>query len=837
VNAKNSQSAVNTISLPVSGMSCASCVGRVEQAIAGVTGTGSAKVNLATETATVTIADNSDVPAVLEALDAAGYPAVRQTEQLSIGGMGCASCVGKIEDALRGVPGVIDVTVNLATENATVSTAAGTVPANLLQDAVNAAGFTVNATQGAQTNSTAERSQRKQQEATELRSASLLAGALTLPVFLLEMGSHFIPGVHELIGRTLGHGNSWWLQFILITLVLAIPGRRFFTSGVPALLAGRPDMNSLVVLGTVAAWSYSVLALFAPSIFPDGTRAVYFEAAGVITTLILTGRYLEARAKGRTGAAIERLLELQPKTALVGDTLQSAIETDISKIRVDDTIHVRPGERIAVDGKVIHGESFVDESMITGEPIPVERTADSHLIGGTINGNGALSYRATAIGADTVLAQIVQLVEDAQGARLPIQAMVDRVTGIFVPVVIGIALLTVLLWLLFGPTPALALALVSGVSVLIIACPCAMGLATPTSIMVGTGRAAELGVLFRKGDALQALQQIDLVALDKTGTITEGRPQMTSLSLANGYTREQVMPILGAVESNSEHPIAHAITAAASQLLSKTPSVSEITLPVAENYTAIPGLGAEATVNGQQVLIGSGRFMQSQSIDLKPLGTLSDHVSGETRIYAAIDNVAVAAISVSDPIKEGSVSAISALHDLGLQVAMISGDSKDTADAIAAQTGIDQVIAEVLPAEKLDAVDQLRNKGRKVAFVGDGINDAPALAQADIGIALGTGSDVAIESADVILMSGDLRGVVNALDLSKKTMRNIRQNLFWAFAYNAALIPVAAGALYHSFGWLLSPMLAAAAMALSSVFVVSNALRLRKVSARQPLTS
>ena len=312
---------------------------------------------------------------------------------------------------------------------------------------------------------------------------------------------------------------------------------------------------------------------------------------------------------------------------------------------------------------------------------------------------------------------------------------------------------------------------------------------------------------------------------------------MTSLSLANGYTREQVMPILGAVESNSEHPIAHAITAAASQLLSKTPSVSEITLPVAENYTAIPGLGAEATVNGQQVLIGSGRFMQSQSIDLKPLGTLSDHVSGETRIYAAIDNVAVAAISVSDPIKEGSVSAISALHDLGLQVAMISGDSKDTADAIAAQTGIDQVIAEVLPAEKLDAVDQLRNKGRKVAFVGDGINDAPALAQADIGIALGTGSDVAIESADVILMSGDLRGVVNALDLSKKTMRNIRQNLFWAFAYNAALIPVAAGALYHSFGWLLSPMLAAAAMALSSVFVVSNALRLRKVSARQPLTS
>ena len=712
------------------------------------------------------------------------------------------------------------------------------------------AGYSASFTDTERTSETTARSVRKQQEASELRNAALLAAALTLPVFVLEMASHFIPGAHAFIGRTLGHTTSWWLQFVLITLVLIGPGRRFFSSGIPALFAGRPDMNSLVVLGTSAAWAYSVLAMLAAGLFPQGTRAVYFEAAGVITTLILAGRYLEARAKGRTGAAIERLIGLQPKTARVGEHSANATEVPISDIRVGDIIHVRPGERIAVDGQVISGSSYIDECMITGEPVPVARSAEDALIGGTINGSGALSFRATAVGADTVLAQIVQLVEDAQGAKLPIQALVDRVTGIFVPVVIAIATLTVLLWLVFGPTPSLALALVTGVSVLIIACPCAMGLATPTSIMVGTGRAAELGVLFRKGDSLQALQEIEVVALDKTGTLTQGRPELTSITVADGWTREQVLPLLAAVESHSEHPVAHAINRAARDSDTRNssardsgtsnPAISEPVsgrlespvMPTAEHFTAVTGMGVKADVGAHRVLIGSRRFMQAEGIAVQDLASahMPNQVPGDTHIFAAISDKAVAAISVADPIKEGSALAVATLKRMGLQVAMISGDNKDAANAIASELGIDHVIADVLPEGKVAAIEQLRGFGQKLAFVGDGINDAPALAHADIGIAIGTGSDVAIESADVVLMSGDLRGVVNALDLSSKTMRNIRQNLFWAFVYNAALIPVAAGALYHSFGLLLSPMLAAAAMALSSVFVVTNALRLRNVA-------
>ena len=833
-------------------------MGRVEDAIATVDSVEGVNVNLATEIATVSVTDSSALPAVTDALEVAGYPVLQGVERFSIQGMNCASCISNIEGSLRAVPGVLDVVVNLATENATVSYTQGTVTPAILTRAVTDAGYTASFTDTERTTETTARSVRKQQEASELRSAALLAAALTLPVFVLEMASHFIPGAHAFIGRTLGHTTSWWLQFVLITLVLIGPGRRFFSSGIPALFAGRPDMNSLVVLGTTAAWAYSVLAMLAPGLFPQGTRAVYFEAAGVITTLILAGRYLEARAKGRTGAAIERLIGLQPKTARVGVHSANATEVPISDIRVGDVIHVRPGERIAVDGQVISGSSYIDESMITGEPVPVARSAEDALIGGTINGSGALSFRATAVGADTVLAQIVQLVEDAQGAKLPIQALVDRITGLFVPVVIAIATLTVLLWLVFGPTPSLALALVTGVSVLIIACPCAMGLATPTSIMVGTGRAAELGVLFRKGDSLQALQEIEVVALDKTGTLTQGRPELTSITVADGWTREQLLPLLAAVESHSEHPVAHAVNRAARDAGTRDSSARDTgirdssagnpagsepvsgklestVIATAEHFTAVTGMGVKADVGAHHVLIGSRRFMQAEGIAVHDLASahIPSQLPGDTHVFAAIDGKAVAAISVADPIKEGSAPAVTTLKRMGLRVAMISGDNKDAANAIASELGIDHVIADVLPEGKVAAIEQLRSLGQKLAFVGDGINDAPALAHADIGIAIGTGSDVAIESADVVLMSGDLRGVVNALDLSSKTMRNIKQNLFWAFVYNAALIPVAAGVLYHSFGLLLSPMLAAAAMALSSVFVVTNALRLRNVASIQ----
>ena len=807
-------------------MSCASCVARVESAIAAVDGVDSASVNLATEAATVSVAagDRADAVAadVIAALDKAGYPVPQTTSTLSVQGMHCASCVKRVEDKLHTVAGVTDVNVNLATETATVLHT-GPSPQQtdaILIAALADAGYSASAASiGAGTGS-AQRSQRKADEAQELRRATWFAALLTAPVFIVEMGSHFIPGMHELIGNTIGHQTSWLIQFVLTTLVLAIPGRRFFSSGIPALLSGKPDMNSLVVLGTVAAWGYSVVALFAPQLFPAGTRAVYFEAACVITTLILAGRYLEARAKGRTGAAIERLIGLQPSTALVGAQRDTATEVPISNIASGDTIHVRPGERIAVDGEVISGNSYVDESMITGEPTPVAKDTGAQVVGGTINGNGALSFTATAVGEQTVLSQIIQLVENAQGAKLPVQALVNKITAVFVPVVIALAIITVAVWLLVGPSPALAL--VAGVSVLIVACPCAMGLATPTSIMVGTGRAAELGVLFRRGEALQSLQSVDIVAFDKTGTLTQGRPELTEIHIQSGWDQQQVLSMVAAVEASSEHPVARALVRAAN---------TDANAPV-QNFQAITGMGVSATVGEHQVVVGADRFMQQQGLQPDSFSTDARQWAqkGQTPVYVAIDGKPAAVLGIADPVKAESQKVITALHKHGVQVAMISGDNQDTANAVAGKLGIDHVIAGVMPDGKVDAIQQLCCNGRKLAFVGDGINDAPALAHADVGIAIGSGTDVAIESADVVLMSGNLQGVVNALELSHKTLLNIKQNLFWAFIYNVVLIPVAAGALYYGWGILLSPMLAAAAMALSSVFVVSNALRLRKAA-------
>jgi len=564
------------------------------------------------------------------------------------------------------------------------------------------------------------------------------------------------------------------------------------------------------------------VATFRPGWLPEGTVNVYFEAAAVIVVLILLGRFLEARAKGRTGEAIRKLVGLQAKTARV-ERDGEVVELPIEEIVAGDTIHVRPGEKIAVDGDVLSGSSYVDESMITGEPIPVEKTEGTGVVGSTVNGAGALTFRATKVGDDTMLAQIIKMVEQAQGAKLPIQALVDKITGVFVPIVIAVAALTILVWFLVGPDPALTFALVAGVSVLIIACPCAMGLATPTSIMVGTGRAAEMGVLFRKGDALQGLQETTIVALDKTGTLTEGRPALTDLKVTNGFADDDVLRLVAAVEVSSEHPIAEAIVRAA--------EAKGMKLPVAEDFTSITGFGVSARVDGHDILIGADRLMIRDGIDL---GSLADEGTalgkkGKSPLYAAIDGKAAAVIAVADPIKASTPAAIAALHDLGLKVAMITGDNQGTADAIGRELGIDHVVAEVLPEGKVETLEALRKDGQTLAFVGDGINDAPALAVADVGIAIGTGTDIAIEAADVVLMSGDLRGVVNAFAVSQRTMRNIKQNLFWAFAYNTLLIPVAAGVLYPFSEILLSPVLAAGAMALSSVFVLTNALRLRWV--------
>lgn len=632
---------------------------------------------------------------------------------------------------------------------------------------------------------------------------------------------YVIPGMHQWIMDTIGLQESWYLQFVLTLLVLAIPGRRFYLKGIPALLRLGPDMNSLVSVGTLAAFGYSMIATFAPGLLPQGTVNVYYEAAAVIVALILLGRFMEARAKGRTSEAIKRLVGLQAKEAHV---LRNGIVIDIpiSDVALDDIIEVRPGERIPVDGEVSEGTSFVDESMITGEPIPVEKVPGSLMVGGTVNQKGALRLRATAVGGQTMLSQIIRMVEQAQGSKLPIQAVVDKVTLWFVPVVMLAALLTFLAWLTFGPSPALSFALVNAVAVLIIACPCAMGLATPTSIMVGTGRGAEMGILFRKGEALQLLKDARVVAVDKTGTLTEGRPVMTDLELAEGFELDLVLAKVAAVESRSEHPIARAIVEAA---LGK-----EISLPALTEFDSITGMGVRATVDGERVEVGADRFMRELGLDIEYFSKTAIRLGneGKSPLYVAIDGRLAAIIAVADPIKSSTPIAINALHQLGLKVAMITGDNANTANAIARQLGIDEVVAEVLPEGKVEAVRRLKESYGKVAYVGDGINDAPALAVADIGLAIGTGTDIAVESADVVLMSGNLQGVPNAIGLSKATIGNIRQNLFWAFGYNAALIPVAAGLLYPAYGLLLSPIFAAGAMALSSVFVLGNALRLRR---------
>lgn len=743
-------------------------------------------------------------------------PDPTRTILLPIEGMHCASCVGRIETVLRNVPGVSGASVNLATGRARIEGAADVAA---LVSAIAAAGYRARPPEPA----IAAAARKGAGEAALGRDVTLAALA-TLPVFVLEMGAHLVPGMHGLVMATIGMQASWLVQFALTAFVLAVPGRRFYMRGFPALVRGAPDMNSLVAVGTAAAFLFSAVAVFVPGLLPAGTVNVYFEAAAVIVTLILVGRWLEAGARGRASEAIGRLVGLQAGSARVRRDGKT-VETAVSDVRPGDVVEVRPGERVPVDGAVIEGESYVDESMITGEPIPAAKTAGAAVVGGTVNQTGAFAFRATAVGAGTMLARIVAMVEQAQGAKLPVQALVDRVTLFFVPAVMGIAALTFLAWLILGPAPALTFGLVNAVAVLIVACPCAMGLATPTSIMVGMGRGAETGILFRRGEALQTLGKAGLVAFDKTGTLTEGRPALTDLEPAEGFGGDDVLAALAAVEAMSEHPVARAIVAAAEG--------RGLAVPRAAGFGSLTGLGAFAKVDGVRVEIGADRYMAELGHDVGPFAGTAARLAdeGKSPLYAAIGGRLAAIVAVADPVKRTTPGAVAALRGMGLKVAMITGDDRRAARAIARRLGIDTVVAGVLPGGKVDAIRRLKAGHGTLAFVGDGINDAPALAEADIGIAIGTGTDIAIEAADLVLMSGNPRGVPNAIALSRATLANIRQNLFWAFAYNVALIPVAAGALYPLFGLLLSPMLAAGAMALSSLFVLANALRLRRFAA------
>ena len=850
-----------TLELPITGMTCASCVARNERALRKLEGVDEASVNFATEKATV-IFD----PAVLTAHDLvatvekAGYGVVTHSETLPILGMTCASCVTRVERALNKTPGVVDAQVNLATEKATVTYVPGQTSHAGLVAAVRAAGYDV--VEGARPGgmvmaggaagegaagpaSEAGFGLDAAESAVDVEQAARAAAyralkrkvtvgfALSILVFVGTMQMDwftFLPGWM----------HSGYLLWALATPVQFWVGRQFYTAAWSGLRHGfSTNMNTLIAMGSSAAYFYSVAGVLFPGWFEHGGLGdpMYFDSAAFIVTLILFGRLLEARAKGQTGEAVRKLIGLQPRTARV---VRDGGEADvpIAAVVAGDLVRVRPGEKVPVDGVVVEGSSAVDESMLTGEPIPNLKEAGDEVIGATLNTTGTFTFRATRVGSETALAQIVHLVEQAQGSKPPIARLADVIASYFVPVVIGIATVTLVVWLVFGPDPALTYALLNFVAVLVIACPCALGLATPTAIMVGTGKGAENGVLIRDGASLETAHKLDAVVLDKTGTITQGKPRVTDVILldvaggaegggAEGGGEDQrdaeneVLRLAAAAERGSEHPLAAALLAAAGE--------RGIEAPTAERFEALAGHGIRAVVEGREVVIGSGRL-----VDL-PQDPRADALlaAGKTLIGVAVDGRPAALIAAADTVKPESAAAIRRLRELGLEVVMLTGDGRRAAAAIAAKVGIDHVLAEVLPGQKAAKVKELQDEGKRVAMVGDGINDAPALAQADIGIAIGTGADVALEASDVTLISGDLNGVATAIGLSRRTIAVVKQNLFWAFAYNVALIPLAAGAFYPSFGVLLNPIYAAAAMGLSSVTVVSNSLRLRRFKAEQ----
>lgn len=796
----------------------------LEKAITAVPGVSRAIVNVKDSRVFVDYDPaRSKVSDLLEAIRTAGFTLGSQTMRLKVSGLYCAECVVRIEDSLKAVPGVVDATMNAATNEVRVEYTAAIGDLNRLSRAVEAAG----PYKAARAAEASEPEMDKEAQAMEEEYRSLLrkwwfAAAIGLPIMILSYPSLF-PGLRDWFP----HGSSnqrilWLVMAVASLIVMAYSGRQFFVGMWQGFKHRSANMHTLIAIGTATAWLYSTIALLFPQFFPGEEFVdVYYDVSVVVTALVVLGLALEIKAKGRTSEAIRKLIGLQPKTARV---LRAGQEIDIpvEEVLVNDVVIVRPGEKIPVDGEVIEGQSAVDESMITGESLPVSKKVGDETIGATINKTGSFKFRATKVGKDTALANIIRLVQDAQGSKVPIQRIVDRVSGYFTPAVMILAIIGFVTWYNFGPSPSLAYALIVAVTTLIIACPCALGMATPMSLTTGIGLGAQNGILIRSGDALQTAQKLNTVILDKTGTITHGKPVLTDVLLASDQNEEEMLRLAGSVEKSSEHPLALAIVEGA--------QARGLTLSDVERFDAIPGHGVSATVEGRQILIGNLKLMYREGVGLDNLEEQAQALAddGKTPMYVAIDGRIAGIIAVADTVKEDSKVAIAAMKKMGLEVVMMTGDNERTANAIARQVGVDRVLAEVLPQDKAFNVQKLQLEGKKVAMVGDGINDAPALAQADVGMAIGTGTDVAIEASDITLIKGSLTGVVTAIEISRVTIRNVYQNLVGAFIYNLTGIPIALGVLYPFFGLLLSPLLAGLAMAFSSVTVISNANRLKK---------
>lgn len=805
---------VERIDLPIVGMTCASCAQTIQKSLSELKGVNKASVNFATSRAAVSYdPQQAKVEDFISAIRKGGYDVGTVFIEVPIQGIECASCVQKIEKALLVTKGVSTAAVNLATQKAKVEYLPSETRLGEIKKVIESTGYKVREIPPEEEVEDVERIQREK-EYKKLKK-KFLAG-LIISVLIFLGSSDWILGVPEIL-------SNFFVLWILATPVQFWVGWQFYKGAWGAFIHRNADMNTLIALGTSAAYLYSVAVTFFPGFFIKGgiEPKVYFDTSTVIITLILFGRLLEARAKGQTSEAIRKLAGLQAKTARV---LRDGKETDIpiEEVLVEDIVLVRPGEKIPVDGIIIEGKSAVDESMITGESIPAEKGKGDEVIGATINKTGSFRFEATKVGKDTALAQIIKLVRDAQGSKASIQRLADVIAGYFVPIVISIAIATFVIWFNFGPDPALTFALLNFVAVMIIACPCALGLATPTAIMVGTGKGAENGVLIKGGESLETAHKVTTVVLDKTGTLTKGEPEVTDITPANGFTETEILKYAASTEKGSEHPLGEAII--------KKAVDQKIELSDPKDFYAIPGHGIEAKIDGKKVLLGNLKLMRDRKIGIADLEQKTEELSGEgkTPMYIVIDGRAAGIIAVADTLKDNSKKAVEGLHQLGLEVIMLTGDNQRTARAIARKAGIDRVLSEVLPQDKVDEIKKLQKAGKVVAMVGDGINDAPALAQADVGIAIGTGTDVAMEASDITLIKGDLQGVVASIELSKKTIKTIKQNLFWAFFYNTAGIPIAAGILYPFFGILLNPIFASAAMAFSSVSVVSNSLRLRR---------
>lgn len=817
--------------LRISGMTCAACAGRIEKAVGKLPGMEKASVNLASEKLFVEYDPNSlPLDSVKETVAKLGYRVEERTDKSSIaipiGGMTCAACAQRVEKAIHKLSGVETVSVNLATEKATIVYTSGQVRVSVIKEAIEQAGY--KALDVSRTDGSDAARERKQREVRVMWTRFIVAAVFCVPLFYISMAPMITMSTAlRFWYPTIFDPMHYPLIYALVQLVLTIPilvaGYKFYTVGVKALIRLSPNMDSLVAIGTSAAFIYAVYNTFliAGGDF-HAANVLYYETAGVILTLVLLGKTLEASAKGRTSEALKKLMGLAPKTAMiVHDGVEKEIPID--EVEIGDIIIVKPGEKIPVDGKVLEGHTSIDESMLTGESMPVDKKAGDAVFAATINANGSIRFQAEKVGSDTALAQIIKLVEDAQGSKAPIAQIADIVSGYFVPVAFVIAVLSAGAW--FLATRDVEFAMTIFISVLVIACPCALGLATPTAIMVGTGKGAENGILIKGGEALEIAHKINTIVFDKTGTITEGKPTVTDIVTTGSQEKDELLQLAASAEKGSEHPLGQAIVQGAEG--------KGLLMIKADHFEAITGRGIEAVLDGQTILAGNRKLMEERKISLTALEEDADRLAGEgkTPMYIVINDALAGIIAVADVVKASSKSAIAKLHQMGVEVAMITGDNKKTAAAIARQVGIDRILAEVLPQDKAGEVKKLQGEGRKVAMVGDGINDAPALVQADIGIAIGSGTDVAMESADIVLMQSDLMDVPTAIHLSKRTIRNIKQNLFWAFGYNVVCIPIAAGLLYLFGGPLLNPMFAAAAMSLSSVSVVTNALRLKRFKA------